>query len=363
VVRHLTNFIELTPNTRILVTGAAGFIGAHLSRRLVQEGCQVTGLDNLNDYYDVALKRDRLQWIKHAQEEGAAATSGEFSFVKLDLADRTRMADFFDQYEFDLVVHLAAQAGVRHSLHHPLDFVDSNLVGFAHVLEGCRVQGVRHLVYASSSSVYGENKRLPFSEHHSVDHPVSFYGATKKANELMAHAYAEVYGLPTTGLRFFTVFGPWGRPDMAPMLFSRKILEGEPIDVFNYGEYARDFTYIGDIVEGIVRVLGNPPQPDADLKETLPDPARSQAPWRVFNIGNSQPVNLSDFIDELEAALGKRAIRNLLPAQPGEVIAAWADVTDLKDSVGYRPGTALREGIHAFLAWYLEYQQMTTATT
>jgi UDP-glucuronate 4-epimerase len=348
--------IEFNPDTRILVTGAAGFIGAHLSRRLIRDGCQVTGLDNLNDYYDVSLKRDRLNWIEQA-ESRERVSIGKFNFVKLDLADRSSMAEFFEKNEFDLVIHLAAQAGVRHSLNNPLDFVDSNLVGFAHVLEGCRRQNVKHFVYASSSSVYGENKRIPFSEHHSVDHPVSFYGATKKANELMAHAYAEVYGLPATALRFFTVYGPWGRPDMAPMLFSKRILEETPIDVFNYGEYSRDFTYIDDIVEGVIRVLKSPPEPNKGFEETMPDPACSQAPWRVFNIGNSRPIRLSDFIDELESALGKPATRNLLPAQPGEVDATWADVSDLNKAVGYRPDTPLREGVRAFVDWYLDYHQ------
>ena len=331
----------------ILITGAAGFIGAHLARRLVAEGCRVTGVDNLNDYYDVALKRARLQWI-------AEASLGRFDFIKLDLADRAGMQRLFADKPFDAVVNLAAQAGVRHSIQHPLDYVDSNLVGFAHVLEGCRQSGVGHLVYASSSSVYGANRKMPFSVHDRVDHPLSMYAATKKANELMAHSYAALYGLPCTGLRFFTVYGPWGRPDMAPMLFTRKILAGEPIDVFNHGDHARDFTYIDDIVEGVVRALRQPPQATQEESDS-PDPAVSTAPWRVYNIGRGDPVQLLDFIAALETALGKPARKNMLPAPPGEVAATWADVADLRAATGYRPTTSLAEGIGRFAEWYRDY--------
>ncbi len=340
---------EPTQPNHILITGAAGFIGAHLARRLVAEGRRVTGVDNLNDYYDVTLKRARLQWI-------VEAAPGRFNFIELDLADRSGMQQLFVDNAFDAVINLAAQAGVRHSIQHPLDYVDSNLVGFAHVLEGCRQGGVGHLVYASSSSVYGANRKLPFSVHHNVDHPLSMYAATKKANELMAHAYAALYGLPCTGLRFFTVYGPWGRPDMAPMLFTRKILAGEPIDVFNHGDHARDFTYIDDIIEGIVRVLRQPPQARPD-QTNLPDPAISGAPWRLYNIGRGDPIQLLDFIAALETALGKSARKNMLPAQSGEVATTWADVADLCAATSYRPTTSLKEGIGRFVGWYNTYYQ------
>lgn len=346
------HYMTTTPE-HILVTGTAGFIGAHLCRRLLAEGCRVTGLDNLNDYYDVALKQARLDWIGKSPAAGA-----RFDFIKLDLADREGMAKLFEQHRFDAVVNLAAQAGVRHSIHHPLDFVDGNLVGFAHVLEGCRLSDVRHLVFASSSSVYGNNRKLPFSEQDSVDHPLSMYAATKKANELMAHAYAALYGLPATGLRFFTVYGPWGRPDMAPMLFTRKILAGEPIDVFNYGRYARDFTYIDDIIEGVFHVLRQPPSSAAGEQTQQGDPGTSTAPWRIYNIGHSQPVKLLDFIAALESALGKEARKNLLPPQPGEVDATWADVTELSNATGYSPTTSLEDGIGQFVDWYRDYHRV-----
>ena len=331
---------------KVLVTGAAGFIGMHAAERLLARGDQVVGLDNLNDYYDVQLKRDRLTRL--APQPG-------FRFVKLDVADRAGMDSLFAEEKFDRVIHLAAQAGVRYSLQNPHAYVESNLVGFMNVLEGCRHHGVRHLVYASSSSVYGGNTKMPFSEHHSVDHPVSLYAATKKANELMAHTYSHLYGLPTTGLRFFTVYGPWGRPDMALFLFTKAMLEGRPIDVFNHGRMQRDFTYIDDIVEGVIRVLDRPAEPDAGFDADRPDPGRSRAPYRVFNIGNQGPVELMAFIEAIEQALGVKAEKNLLPIQPGDVPATYADVSELAEWTGFHPGTPVAEGVKRFVAWYREY--------
>lgn len=334
---------------KVLVTGAAGFIGAHLSQRLLAQGCEVVGLDNLNDYYDVSLKMARL-----------AGLEGEpgFRFVRLSLEDRDGMARLFAGERFDKVVNLAAQAGVRYSIENPHAYIDSNLVGFINILEGCRHNGVKHLVYASSSSVYGANTAMPFSVHHNVDHPVSLYAATKKANELMAHTYASLYGIPTTGLRFFTVYGPWGRPDMALFLFTKAILEGRPIDVFNYGKMRRDFTFIDDIVEGVVRVLDRVPQGDAAWSGESPDPGTSYAPYKVYNIGNNDPVELLRFIEVLETALGKKAHKNLLPIQAGDVPATYADVDDLMADVGFKPGTSIEEGIGRFVAWYREYYRV-----
>ncbi len=333
------------PDT-ILVTGAAGFIGFHLTKRLLDAGLTVVGVDNLNPYYDVRLKEDRL-----ARLQGSPG----FRFVRLDLADREGMAELFARETPARVVHLAAQAGVRYSLENPHAYVESNLVGFLHVLEGCRRNGVRHLVFASSSSVYGGNTRMPFSVHDNVDHPMSLYAATKKSNELMAHAYAALYGLPCTGLRFFTVYGPWGRPDMALFLFTRAILAGEPIDVYNHGRMQRDFTYIDDIVEGVARILDRLPAPDPGWRGEAPDPATSFAPYRIFNIGNNAPVALNDFIAAIEAALGRKAVRNPLPMQPGDVPATYADVDDLTAAVGFRPSTPLAEGIGRFVQWYRAY--------
>jgi len=332
--------------SKILVTGAAGFIGFHLAKVLLDRGDEVVGLDNLNDYYDVSLKQARL-----AQLEGRPG----FRFVKLDLADREGMAALFREEKFDRVVNLGAQAGVRYSLKNPHAYVDSNLVGFVNILEGCRHNGVQHLVYASSSSVYGANTTMPFSIHHNVDHPVSLYAASKKANELMAHTYAHLYRLPVTGLRFFTVYGPWGRPDMALFLFTKAILEGRPIDVFNYGKMRRDFTYIDDIVEGVVRTLDNTAQPDPDWSGDHPDPGTGAAPYRLYNIGNNSPVELMHLIETLENALGKKAEKNLLPIQPGDVPATYADVDDLTRDVGFRPSTSIEEGVAKFVAWYREY--------
>jgi UDP-glucuronate 4-epimerase len=335
----------MQPFRSILVTGAAGFIGFHLSRRLLSEGAPVVGLDNLNDYYDVGLKRARLALL-----QGKPG----FRFVQLDLADRDGLANLFTEAKPDCVVNLAAQAGVRYSLKNPHAYVDANLAGFVNILEGCRHHGVKHLVYASSSSVYGANKTTPFSVHHNVDHPVSLYGATKKANELMAHTYSHLFGFPTTGLRFFTVYGPWGRPDMALFIFTRAILAGQPIDVFNHGQMRRDFTYIDDIVEGIVRVMVRVPQPDPGWRAEAPDPGTSAAPYRVYNIGNNKPEDLLRFIAVIEECLGKKAILNLLPMQPGDVPETCADVDDLMRDTGFRPNTPIEVGIRKFVDWYQE---------
>ncbi|MBD5557606.1 MAG: NAD-dependent epimerase [Desulfovibrio sp.] len=333
----------------ILVTGAAGFIGYHLARRLLSEGHTVVGIDNLNAYYDVRLKEARLK------ELAALPRSAAFRFERLDLADRDGMARLFAAEGFTHVVNLAAQAGVRYSLKDPASYISSNLVGFGHVLEGCRQNGVEHLVFASSSSVYGLNAAMPYSTRHNVDHPVSLYAATKKSDELMAHAYSHLFGIPATGLRFFTVYGPWGRPDMALHLFTTAILKGEPIKVFNEGRMRRDFTYIDDIVEGMVRLLLLPAAPDPAFDAAAPDPATSSAPWRIYNIGNHDTVELSTFIDTLEKALGKKAIRELLPMQPGDVESTWADVDDLARVTGFTPATPLAVGIGRFVDWYREY--------
>ncbi|OHB28610.1 MAG: capsular biosynthesis protein CpsI [Desulfuromonadaceae bacterium GWB2_53_15] len=338
--------IEQQNRNKILVTGAAGFIGFHLTRRLLELGNEVLGLDNLNDYYDVGLKEARLHLLE---------TQPSFRFVRASLADRPMVEELFALEQFDLVVNLAAQAGVRYSLQNPHAYIDSNIVGFMNVLEGCRHNNVKHLVYASSSSVYGANTTTPFSEHHPVDHPISLYAATKKSNELMAHTYAHLYSLPVTGLRLFTVYGPWGRPDMAYFSFTKAILEGQPIDVFNHGRMQRDFTYIDDIVEGIVRVLGHIPQPDPAWNAACPDPAGSNAPYRLYNIGNNRPVELGRFIRTLEQCLGKKARMNMLPLQPGEVLVTCADVDDLMQDVGFRPSTSLEEGLRSFVRWYREY--------
>jgi UDP-glucuronate 4-epimerase len=330
----------------ILVTGAAGFIGYHLSKRLLDEGHAVVGLDNLNSYYDPHLKEARLALLMNYPG---------FSFVRMDLADESGMASLFRNQVFDRVVHLAAQAGVRYSLDKPLTYVASNLTGFAHILEGCRHQQSPHLVYASSSSVYGLNRSLPFSVHHNVDHPISLYAATKKANELMAHSYAHLYNLPATGLRFFTVYGPWGRPDMAPFKFTKAILEGKPIDVYNHGNMERDFTYVDDVVEGIVRVMNRIPAGNPAWAPEHPDPASSPAPYRLYNIGNQSPVKLSYFIACLENATGRKAVKNLLPMQPGDVLATCADVSDLTRDVGFNPATPIEVGLQRFVDWYRSF--------
>ncbi|UFS68648.1 NAD-dependent epimerase [Geomonas sp. RF6] len=331
---------------KILVTGAAGFIGFHLSKRLLDSGVEVVGLDNMNDYYDVTLKQARLK-----QLEGRPG----FRLVTMDLADREGIARLFEAEQFERVVNLAAQAGVRYSLVNPYAYIDSNIQGFINILEGCRHNGVKHLVYASSSSVYGANTAMPFSVHDNVDHPVSLYAATKKANELMAHTYSSLYNLPTTGLRFFTVYGPWGRPDMALFLFTKAILEGKPIDVFNFGKMRRDFTFIDDIVEGVLRVTAKIPEPNAAWSGDNPDPGTSYAPYRIYNIGNHNPVELMHFIEVLEKALGKTAQKNLLPIQAGDVPATYANVDDLMADVGFKPATSIEEGIGRFVGWYREY--------
>ena len=334
---------------KILLTGAAGFIGMTTALRLLARGDEVIGLDNLNDYYDVTLKENRLSRLTpHAK----------FRFVKMDVADRHGMAQLFAVEKFDRVIHLAAQAGVRYSLKNPHAYIDSNIVGFVNILEGCRHSAVQHLVYASSSSVYGGNTKMPFSEHDSVDHPASLYAATKKANELMAHTYSHLYGLPTTGLRFFTVYGPWGRPDMALFLFTKAILDGRPIDVFNYGQMQRDFTFVDDIVEGVVRVVDRTAEPNLVYNPATADPATSNGPYRVFNIGNNNPVPLLDFIACIEAALGKKAEKNLLPLQDGDVPATYADTRALNEWVGFVPATSIEQGIGRFVDWYRGYYRV-----
>ncbi|UOM37350.1 NAD-dependent epimerase [Acuticoccus sp. I52.16.1] len=339
---------------KVLVTGTAGFIGYHVARRLVARGDRVTGFDVVNDYYDVRLKEARLRELESAASSAAAAGGG-FRFVRADLADQAAVNRAFADGGFDRVIHLAAQAGVRHSLTHPHAYVHSNLVGFTNVLEACRHAGTAHLTYASTSSVYGGNTSMPFRESDGVDHPLQFYAATKRANELMAHAYSHLFALPTTGLRFFTVYGPWGRPDMALFLFTRAMLAGEPIPVFNHGNHTRDFTYVDDIAEGVIRASDDVATPDLGFDAARPDPSRSSAPFRIFNIGNNQPVKLSAYIDALEEALGVTAERELLPLQPGDVPDTFADVSALEAAIGYRPSTPVKEGVARFVEWYRSY--------
>ncbi len=341
----MSRILNETEN-RILVTGAAGFIGFHLTRLLLEQGHEVVGLDNLNDYYDVTLKEARLGLLREFPG---------FRFATASLEDRSAMEQFFARERFDLVVNLAAQAGVRYSLRNPHAYIESNIAGFLNVLEGCRHNGVKHLVFASSSSVYGANTSVPFSEHHGTDHPVSLYAATKKSNEMMAHTYAHLFGLPVTGLRFFTVYGPWGRPDMAYFSFTKAILEGKTIDVYNHGRMQRDFTYVDDIVEGIVRVMSQPPLPDPEWNAGEPDPATSSAPYRIYNIGNNRPVELGRFIGILEELLGRKASKNMLPMQPGDVTATCADIDDLMREAGFRPSTPIETGLRSFVEWYREY--------
>jgi UDP-glucuronate 4-epimerase len=331
---------------KVLVTGAAGFIGFHVSQYLCKRGDEVVGIDNLNDYYEVSLKEARL---------GQLEPLSNFRFIKLDISDRERMANLFETESFDRVVHLAAQAGVRYSIENPHAYADSNLVGFLNILEGCRHSKVEHLVYASSSSVYGANETIPFSENDNVDHPVSLYAASKKANEAMAHSYSQLYNLPTTGLRFFTVYGPWGRPDMSPILFARAITDGKPLKVFNYGKHRRDFTYIDDIVEGVVRTLDRVAQPNPEWSGLDPNPASSKAPWRIYNIGNSQPVELLYYIECIEKSLGKTTEKEMLPLQPGDVEHTYADVEALMRDTGYQPSTPIEEGVGRFVKWYKGY--------
>ncbi len=332
----------------VLVTGAAGFVGFHLSKYLLVKGIQVVGIDNLNDYYDVSLKLGRLNLLKQ---------ESNFTFEQIDLSDRQKLNDLFSRYNFDRVINLAAQAGVRYSLENPHAYVDSNLVGFVNILEACRHHQIKHLVYASSSSVYGANKKIPFAVSDNVDYPVSLYAATKKANELMAHTYSHLYNIPTTGLRFFTVYGTWGRPDMAYFIFTKNIIEGKPIKVFNYGKMKRDFTYIDDIVEGIARVMDYIPQPLSD-SETTGESPKTKAPYRLYNIGNNQPVALIEFIEIIEKCVGKKAEKEFLPMQPGDVPATYANVDDLFNDVGFKPATPLTEGIDKFVRWYKDFYQV-----
>jgi len=334
---------------KILVTGAAGFIGFRVSRMLLERGDEVVGLDNLNDYYDVNLKKARLAILQQ---------SSTFSFEKIDLADRAAVDALFASGGINRVVHLAAQAGVRYSIENPHSYVDSNVVGTLHVLEGCRHHNVEHLVYASTSSVYGSNTNMPFSVHQNVDHPLALYAATKKATELMAHSYSSLYDMPTTGLRFFTVYGPWGRPDMALFLFTKSILEGKPIDVFNFGKHRRDFTYVDDIAQGVVASMDTVATPNADWDSNDPDPATSSAPYRIYNIGNNRPVELMHYIEVLEDCLGRKAEKNLLPLQPGDVPDTYADSQSLVDAVGYQPSTPVEVGVARFVEWYVDYHQV-----
>lgn len=335
---------------RIIVTGAAGFIGSRLSEKLLARGDEVVGIDNLNDYYDVSLKEARLARL---------TPQTNFDFHRIDVADRAAVERVFDSARADRVMHLAAQAGVRYSIENPRAYIESNIVGFMNILEACRHGELEHLVYASSSSVYGANTNMPFSIHNNVDHPVSMYAATKKSNELMAHSYSHLYGLPTTGLRFFTVYGPWGRPDMSLFLFTKNILEGKPIDVFNYGNHRRDFTYVDDIVEGVIRCIDQVAEPSATWSGDAPDPGTSNAPYRVYNIGNNAPVELLDFIGAIEKALGMKAEKNLLPLQLGDVPDTYADVQALVDDLGYKPATSIEDGIANFIAWYKDYYNIS----
>jgi UDP-glucuronate 4-epimerase len=331
---------------KVLVTGAAGFIGSVTARQLAERGETVVGLDNFNAYYDVGLKEARAALLEPYDN---------FRMERLDLVDRHGIEQLFAREKFDKVVHLAAQAGVRYSLENPHSYIDSNIVGTLHILEGCRHNNVEHLVYASSSSVYGANTAMPFSIHHNVDHPLALYGVTKKANELMAHSYSNLYGLPTTGLRFFTVYGPFGRPDMALFMFTRNIIEGKPIDVFNYGNHKRDFTYVDDIVEGVIRTMDHTAEPNPDWDAANPDPGTSRAPYRIYNIGNQKPVELMRYIEVIEECVGKKAEKNLLPMQPGDVPDTWADTEDLSNDVGYSPSTPIEVGVKNFVDWYVDY--------
>ena len=336
---------------KILVTGNAGFIGFHTAKALLKRGDDVIGFDCVNDYYDVTLKEKRLALLQEQAEKSA----GSYHFVRANLADKAALTRCFDEHSFDRVIHLAAQAGVRHSLSHPEDYVESNLIGFTHMLEACRHHKTPHLTYASTSSVYGANTNMPFSEHHGVDHPLQFYAATKRANELMAHAYSNLFALPTTGLRFFTVYGPWGRPDMALFLFTKNILAGKPIQLFNHGNHTRDFTFVEDIVEGVIRTSDNIATANPKWDSNVPDPATSFAPFRIYNIGNNDPVNLSEYVEALEEALGKKAIKELLPLQPGDVPNTYADVSLLQNSTGYKPTTSVKTGVLRFVEWYKSY--------
>jgi UDP-glucuronate 4-epimerase len=336
---------------KVLVTGVAGFIGSAIAEALLQRGDEVIGIDNLNDYYDISLKKARLERIANTQN------SANFNYIKLDITNRQAMENLFAREQFDTVINLAAQAGVRYSLENPLAYIESNITGFAHLLEGCRHNKIKHFVYASSSSIYGLNESMPFSAHDNVDHPVSLYAASKKSGELMAHSYSHLYDLPTTGLRFFTVYGPWSRPDMAMLKFTQKIVAGEEIDVYNYGKHRRDFTYIDDIVEGVIRVLDKPPTGNPNWNGEKPDPASSPAPWRIYNIGNQKPIKLMAYIEAIEKHLGIKAKINLLPLQPGDVPDTYADIEDLIQDVDYYPSMPLDKGVENFVCWYKDYYQ------
>ncbi len=343
MVGDCKGYLRENTMAKILVTGTAGFIGFHLAKRLMERGDEVVGLDNVNDYYDVNLKKARLKQL---------TVHKSFKEIKMSLEDRKGIEKLFATEKFEKVVNLAAQAGVRYSLENPHAYIDSNIQGFMNILEGCRHNDIKHLVYASSSSVYGANTKMPFSVHHNVDHPLSLYAATKKSNELMAHTYSHLYGIPTTGLRFFTVYGPWGRPDMAMFIFTKAIIEGRPIDVFNHGKMRRDFTFIDDIVEGVIRTLDNTAQPNNDWSGDQPDPGTSKAPYKIYNIGNNNPVELMHMIETIEDAVGKKAEKNMMPIQPGDVPATYADVDDLMNDVGFKPATSIEEGVGKFVEWY-----------
>jgi UDP-glucuronate 4-epimerase len=346
---------------KILITGSAGFIGFHLAKRLLEDGHEILGLDNINDYYEIELKHGRLAQLGIDKDNIAynlrvkSNIYKNFSFIKLNLEDKENMAAFFEKEKFDYVCHLGAQAGVRYSIENPHVYIDSNIVGFLHILEGCRIHKAKHLVFASSSSVYGLNEKMPFATCDNVDHPASLYAATKKSGELMAHSYSSLYGLPATGLRFFSVYGPWGRPDMALFKFVRNISEGKEIDVYNFGECKRDFTYIDDIVAGICSVLGNPPKPNPSWNTKTADPSSSNAPYKIYNIGNDSPVSLIEFIRIIEQELGKKAKMNMLPMQPGDVLSSWADVSDLYKDFGYKPKVDVKQGVKEFVHWYLDF--------
>lgn len=339
---------------KILVTGHAGFIGFHTAKRLLERGDSVVGIDSVNSYYDPILKEERLKLLAQT----AAGTSGQYMSIRANLADQASVAQCFDEHCFDRVIHLAAQAGVRYSLENPLSYVESNLIGFTNILEACRYAAVAHLTYASTSSVYGANTRMPFSEHEGANHPLQFYAATKKANEMMAHSYSHLFGLPTTGLRFFTVYGPWGRPDMALFKFTKKILADEPIQIFNYGRHTRDFTYVDDIVEGIIRASDDIAVSERNWNSDSPDPATSNAPYRIFNIGNNDPVSIGAYIDAIEKALGKKAIKELMPLQPGDALDTYADSEELEKKVGYKPSTPFSKGVENFVNWYRDYYEL-----
>lgn len=354
----------MTMGQKILVTGTAGFIGFHLAKRLLDRGDEVFGLDSINDYYDVRLKYGRLAETgidKNRIIPGEIVQSSlypNYKFIQLNLENKSALFTLFKKQRFNAVCNLAAQAGVRYSLTNPYAYIDSNIIGFINILEACRHYEIKHLSYASSSSVYGLNEEMPFSTHHNVDHPVSLYAASKKSNELMAHTYSHLYGIPTTGLRFFTVYGPWGRPDMALFIFTKAILEGNAIDVFNHGNMQRDFTYIDDITEGVIRIIDKPPRGNPVWSGKKPDPSSSKAPYKIYNIGNNTPVKLTELIEALEHALEKKTIRNLLPLQPGDVPATWADVSDLIEDLGYKPNTPIQEGIRRFVVWYRKFYSM-----